>query len=156
MRVVSLLVLALLTLVTSGCSTAVEVTPPADVDPATVQTCAGLVGALPATVSGQDSQDTDPESSLSAAWGEPAIVLRCGVPRPAALEPSSQLATVNGVDWFVEELTGGYLFTTYGRQAYVEVSVPNDYAPEIGAVTELSAAVAEAVPGRSNTPATSP
>jgi hypothetical protein len=130
----------------SGCSTVVDVAPPTDVDPATAQICVDFVGALPDTLSGQESQETDPESSLTAAWGEPAIIVRCGVQRPAALEPSSQLTTVNGVDWFAEELTGGYLFTTYGRQAYVEVTVPDDYAPEIGPVTELSAAVSDSVP----------
>lgn len=136
----------LVALAASGCSSVVGVIPPADVDPATAQVCADFVDALPDTVSGQASQETDPPSPLTAAWGDPVIVVRCGVERPAALEPSSQLTSVNGVDWFVEELTGGYLFTTYGRQAYVEVTVPNDYSPEIGAVTELSAAVAETVP----------
>jgi hypothetical protein len=130
----------------SGCSTVVDVTPPTDVDPATARICADFADALPDTLSGQESQKTDPESALTAAWGQPAIIARCGVERPTALEPSSQVTTVNGVDWFVEELTGGYLFTTYGRQAYVEVTVPDDYAPEVGPVTELSAAVADTVP----------
>ena len=130
----------------SGCSTVIEVAPPVDVNPATAQICADFRDSLPDSLSGQGSQKTDPESPLTAAWGEPAIIVRCGVDRPAALEPSSQLTTVNDVDWFAEELTGGYLFTTYGRKAYVEVTVPNDYAPEIGPVTELSAAVADTVP----------
>ncbi|MCZ3387847.1 MAG: DUF3515 domain-containing protein [Actinomycetia bacterium] len=151
MRVTSLILLVpLLALVTSGCSTVVEVTPPIDVDPVAAQICADFAGALPDTVAGQEGQKTDPASTLTAAWGDPAIVVRCGVERPAALEPSSQLTSVNRVDWFVEELTGGYLFTTYGRQAYVEVTVPDDWAPEIGAVTELSAAVAESVPKSSD------
>lgn len=107
-------------------------------------------------MSGQALRETGPESSLTAAWGDPAIVVRCGVPRPAALEPTSQLTSVNGVDWFAEELTGGYLFTTYGRQTYVEVSVPADYAPEIAPVTELTTAVAATIPKRINQPAGSP
>ena len=101
----------------------------------------------------QESRSTEPDSPSTAAWGDPAIVLRCGVPRPAALTRTAQLVSVNGVDWFAEELTGGYVFTTYGRQAYVEVTVPDDYAPEIGPVTELSSSVAEAVPDRANAPA---
>ena len=32
--------------------------------------------------------------------------------------------------WFAEPAHGGYLFTTIGRPAYVEVSVPSHYAPE--------------------------
>ena len=82
--------------------------------------------------------------------------MRCGVPRPTTLDATSQLVTVDGVDWFAEELTAGYLFTTTGRVAYVEVSVPDDYAPEIGPVTELSPAVADAVPKGANPQAESP
>ena len=59
--------------------------------------------------------------------------------------PSSQLIDVNGLEWFAEELTQGYLFTTYGLAANVEVTVPDDYAPEIGPVTELSTLVQAAI-----------
>lgn len=150
MRVAPLLLLVTVTSVTSGCSGAIDVGPPTDVEPASAQVCADLAGNLPDTVADQESRSTEPESPLTAAWGEPAIVLRCGVPRPAALTRTSQLVSVNGVDWFAEELTEGYVFSTYGRQVYVEVTVPDDYAPEIGPVTELSSSVAEAVPERVN------
>lgn len=115
------------------------------------------MAALPAELVGQSGRETDPESTVTAAWGEPAITVRCGVPDPAALTPTSELITVNGVDWFPEELTAGYLFTTYERQVNIEVTVPDDYAPEVKAVTELSAAVTETVPSRSSgRPAASP
>lgn len=152
MRSASLLLL----LVVSGCSGAVPVAAPTDATPLVLQTCADLVSAVPESVSGQDRRATEPESALTVAWGDPAIVMRCGVPRPPTLKPSSQLVNVDGVDWFAEELTGGYLFTTYGRQAFVEVSVPADYAPEVGPITELSAAVTETVPERTNQLASSP
>ncbi len=118
--------------------------------------CTELSTQLPDTVAGQEARATEPESPFTAAWGTPAIVLRCGVPRPAALGRTSQLTSINDVDWFAEELTKGYLFTTFGRQAYVEVTVPDDYAPEAGPVTEISAAVTAAVPERANSSATSP
>jgi hypothetical protein len=156
-RVGRLLVLATAaTSLASGCSAAIDVAPPADVEPASAQVCADLADSLPDTVSNQESRATEPESPLTAAWGDPAIVLRCGVPRPDALTRTSQLVSVNGVDWFAEELTEGYVFTTYGRQVFVEVTVPDDYDPEIGPVTELSSAVAETVPERSDGPAGSP
>lgn len=143
MHVVALL---LLTLVASGCAGAVDVAPPDDLSPTAEQACADLATALPETMSEQERRETDPGSALTAAWGDPAIILRCGVRRPAALQPTSEVTSVNGVDWFVEELTRGYLFTTYGRQAYVELTVPDDYAPEIGPVTEVSGAVSDVVP----------
>ena len=100
---------------------------------------------LPRTVADQPERDTDPESPLTAAWGDPAITVRCGVPDPAALTPISQLITVNDVDWFPEELSSSYVFTSYERETNVEVTVPDDYAPEIGPVTELSDVVADTV-----------
>jgi hypothetical protein len=158
-RVARLLIAATATTVTSlasGCSGAIDVAPPSDVEPASAQVCAGLADSLPDTLTDQGIRATEPESPLTSAWGDPAIVLRCGVPRPDALTRTSQLVSVNGVDWFAEELTEGYIFTTYGRQVFVEVTVPDDYDPEIGPVTELSSAVAEAVPVRVSSPAGSP
>jgi hypothetical protein len=106
------------------------------------------MAGLPDELAGQSSRHTDPESDLTAAWGDPAITVRCGVPPPTALGMTSQLITANDVDWFPEELTEGYLFTTYGRVTSVEVSVPDDYSPEMGAATELSTLVSETIPVR--------
>ncbi len=72
-------------------------------------------------------------------------MLRCGVATPAALTPTSQLLTVDGVDWLPEELSAGYLFTTVGRSLNVEVSVPGAYSPESDALVDLSTAVAATV-----------
>ena len=110
-------------------------------DPATAQVCGAVMGALPEEVLDQGRQTVEP-GVLSAAWGRPAIVLRCGVPAPAALTPTSDCLEVNGVGWFAEEAQGGMIFTTIGRPAFVEVSVPARYAPESGALADLGAAVA--------------
>jgi hypothetical protein len=141
----------------SSCSSAVEVEPPAVDstavgDGTTASICAELSSQLPDRVAGQQTRPTEPGSPLTAAWGTPAIILRCGVPRPESLNRTSQLISVNDVDWFAEELTGGYVFTTYGREVFVEVTVPDDYAPEVGPVTEISAAVTSAVPDRAGSP----
>jgi len=101
---------------------------------------------LPDTLADQSPRETDPTGPLVAAYGDPPIVLRCGVDQPAALERTSQLVTVNGVDWFAEPLTNGYLFTTVGRVADVEVAVPSDYAPEANPLAELSAAIKQTLP----------
>jgi hypothetical protein len=125
---------------TAGCSRAVEVDPPAP-GPATEAVCARLLDDLPDTVDGQQRRDVSPPDALAAAWGDPAIVLRCGVSRPATLTPQAQLFEVNGVAWFPEQLTAGYVFTTYDRTAYVEVTVPDAYAPEVDALVDLTSAV---------------
>jgi len=113
--------------------------------------CAALAGALPPLVAGQPRAG-GPRSPFAAAWGDPAIQLRCGVARPAALAPASQLATVNGVDWFAEQRRGGYLFTTWGRVVYVRVWVPDRYAPEVNPLVDLAAPVARTVPPSADQP----
>ncbi len=82
------------------------------------------MAALPDVVHDEASREVTPASPLTTAWGDPAIELRCGVGRPAGYQPTADLATINGVDWFPEQLSDGYRFTTWGRQANVEVFVP--------------------------------
>ena len=110
--------------------------------------CAALGPALPASLDGQDRRDTRPDSSLTAAWGAPPIVLRCGVPRPAAYEPTAAVVEVEGVAWLPERTAEGYVFTTTGRVAYVELRVPAAYAPEVNALVDLAPVVRERVPER--------
>lgn len=126
--------------VLTGCTRAIDVAPP-DVAPDVQQTCTEFISSLPVTLAGALRAQTQPESPLTAAWGEPYIIVRCGVPTPAAFGPTSQLITVDGVDWFAEELSNGTMFTTIGRDVNIEASVPRDYAPEISVPTELSSYV---------------
>jgi hypothetical protein len=69
------------------------------------------------------------------------IVLTCGVPRPRALTPTSELLTVNGVDWLSEQLSAGVRFTLVHRGPRVQVDVPTKYAPEVNALVDLSRAI---------------
>jgi hypothetical protein len=120
----------------AGCSSRVEAKLPADAgDPA----CTTLAAALPTSLLKQDRRDTDPSSPALAAWGDPAIILRCGVEPPGPT--TDQCTTVNGVDWVARQLGDGYDFTTYGRAPAVQVLVPKHYAPETFALTALSTAV---------------
>ena len=108
--------------------------------------CSRLSQRLPATVAGQPRRTVVPASDRSAAWGADPVVLRCGVGRPAALQPTSELTTVDGVDWLPEQLDHGYRYTTVGRTAAVEVSVPDSQAPEVDALVDLSPAIVAADP----------
>jgi hypothetical protein len=94
---------------------------------------------LPATLAGEPRLAVTPDQGTTAAWGSPAIVWRCGVGAPAALEPTSQLITVDGVDWFPEELTQGVRFTTVGRTPATELTVPQEYANAASLLTQLPA-----------------
>ncbi len=123
----------------TGCAGTVAVTD-ANPSPEVRAVCTALLADLPATVLDGKRRTVEP-GALSAAWGKPAITLRCGVDKPPTLEPSSQCVEVNGVGWFAEQAPGGYLFTTIGRTAFVELAVPSDYAPEANALVDVAAAV---------------
>jgi hypothetical protein len=115
--------------------------------------CGKLHSALPAKVDGLPRRTLAPASRLTAGWGDPTVVLRCGVARPAVLtpgdktyDPTSDAADVNGVSWLIQKLDDGYRFTTTGRKTFVEVTVPGKYAPEVNPLTDLAAAVKRSVP----------
>ena len=87
-----------------------------------------------------------PPSPQTAAWGGAPIVLRCGVGPPAALQPTSELTTIDGIDWLPEQVDGASRYTTVGRVANVEVSVPADDQPAANVLVDLSAAINRADP----------
>ncbi|MEO7071194.1 MAG: DUF3515 family protein [Nostocoides sp.] len=71
---------------------------------------------------------TSPTSPAVHAWGDPAIIARCGV---AALGPTTDpCIDVSGVDWVARQLSDGVAFTTFGTDPAIEVLVPKVYAPE--------------------------
>ena len=107
--------------VLAGCSAdpAVRVSPPTG--PGTG--CERLHHALPGSLDGAGSRDVTPSSTRTAAWGDPAVVLRCGVARPAGLT-GSEVVEVERVEWLVAEGGRAYVFTTTGRTTYVQLRVP--------------------------------
>jgi uncharacterized protein DUF3515 len=112
--------------------------------------CAALARRLPARMGGQRRRAVRPPSPLTAAWGDPAITLRCGVPRPATLTPTTELTVVNGVAWFPQPPGAATptLFTAVGRDAYVELAIPASYAPAGPILVAVSNAIAPAVPAK--------
>ncbi len=121
----------------------VEVTAPSPAGRAADQ-CSTLVAALPERVADEERREVSPDEAAAGAWGDPAIVLRCGVERPAGLRPDSECFVVNDVGWFVAEDTEGVVFTSIGRSTYVEVRVPAAYAPEANALPDLAAPIQQA------------
>ncbi|MEU8340165.1 DUF3515 domain-containing protein [Spirillospora sp. NPDC048832] len=138
------MLLAGLALPLAACGDGAVQVPVPSPDAAVARLCEGL--RLPAKVRGQERRDTSPGSPLTAAWGSPAIALRCGVPRPAALKPESQLVTINGVDWFGVPVDRPVTFTAVGRQAYVEVTVPPKYNPAGDVLIELGPSITATIP----------
>ena len=112
----------------------------------TARACAALVDALPDEVADQPRRDVDSGDGYGAAWGDPAIELRCGVPRPNGFGRASECQSVNGVDWYVPESqqTGrpeDIVMTSVGRTVNVEVRIPATYWPPVNTMVDLGAAV---------------
>ncbi|WP_405776754.1 DUF3515 domain-containing protein [Streptomyces sp. NBC_00859] len=147
-RLLSLSAAALL-LAAAGCSATDDTAsvsvpePPAD----QVTLCRALDKALPKTVAGLTRGDPDPKSELTAAWGDAAIVLRCGVPRPAEMDDSQAKAVdANGVNWLLEQRAGGPRFTSTYRKAYVEVTLGPKYAHDVTPLSDFAGAIRKTDP----------
>ena len=125
--------------VLAACGRQVSVAPPESPAPE----CAAV--NLPETVAGAALRPTGEDGT--AAWGEPPITWRCGVPRPAALQPTSQLLEVGGIGWLPIEGVGGSAFVavdwpTTSAPVFVEVVVPDAYTSPGSVLADLSPALA--------------
>jgi uncharacterized protein DUF3515 len=133
----------------AGCSEP----PPVPVTPADVAIsargfCQHLDVLLPSKLDGRRTIPTTPTSRYTAAWGDPPVVMRCGVTQPAGLTRTSEVIEVDKVEWFLVENGDGYVFTTVNRAANVEVSVPGS-VPRTEAtapLVDLAPAVRAAIP----------
>jgi hypothetical protein len=104
--------------------------------------CARLVPALPTKVDDLSWRPVKPAGVAAAAWGkDQVVVLRCGVPTPGGLTATSFLNTVNEVDWFMVEQPDARLFTTVGRVANVELTIPVAHDPAVGPLVDVAAAI---------------
>ncbi|MCW2912049.1 MAG: hypothetical protein JWN52_117 [Actinomycetia bacterium] len=142
------LILLPVLLLAAGCGAGSVQVPLPSPDTTTSKLCAGL--RLPQKLHGQSRRSTQPKSPLVAVWGSPAIALRCGVGRPAALQPTSPLVTLNGIAWFGEPVDRPVTFTAVGRQAYVEVTVPTTIQPPGDVLIELTSAIKAALPEKAD------
>lgn len=111
--------------------------PPVEVVAAQGPECAGLLSALPTELPGAEGPlpprpIADPAPPAVRAWAaapRPAV-LRCGLPRPAELNPASALLVVNGVQWL--ELDDGVpdpvavTYVAVDRPVYVVLTTPLD------------------------------
>ncbi|MFP5347989.1 MAG: DUF3515 domain-containing protein [Actinomycetes bacterium] len=138
---VSALVASVGVMVVAGCSApAVHVPPaPSATDPGCARVLASLNGAD--QVAGLQRRGVTSQSV--AAWGNPPVVLRCGVNPPG---PTTQACVdVDGVDWVgppdPEKRPATY--TTYGRLPAVEITLPDTKVGMDAVLGEIAPAVAQ-------------
>ena len=133
-------------LIAAGCgSQTVQMSPP-ETDGTTTEVCSAFVDELPDTLMDAERAEIRPESEIMAAWGDPPISLRCGVPRPDSLQPDSLLEEVNGVAWLPQPEDEPTMFTAVGHEAYIELQVPSGHGAPAPALTTMSDLISEHVP----------
>ena len=144
-------VLALLALL-GGCGSHLVTVKAYDVPQSARAGCAEVIAGLPDEVAGQ-KQRTVVGSPYAAAWGDPAIVLRCGTRLPAGFTRTSQCQTVNGIDWYVpqsvsDDQGADVPLTLVHRSVVVSVLVPAKLRPPDAVLVDLGRVLAKVTKAR--------
>ncbi|MBO0979462.1 DUF3515 family protein [Microbacterium sp. SD291] len=114
----------------AGCSSTVHLEP---ADDANNPACADVSVLLPDAIGELDRVWTDAQAT--GAWGEPTVVLRCGVqpPAPSALE----CVTLGGVDWLVlDQEDERQRLVSFGRDPAIEVIIRRGEELDFATVVE--------------------
>jgi hypothetical protein len=120
--------------------------------------CTDLLDALPKKLDDKARRVVS-GTRYAAAYGDPAIVLRCGVGTPAGFDKFSTCQRAEGIDWFVPESVVADLgkdaeMTTVGRAPAVEVVLPARYRPAGSAAVMVDLAATLRERTRETTPCT--
>ena len=114
--------------------------------------CARLLAAVPEQLDGGGLGPLDrrqlraPLPAGTAGWGEPPVVLRCGLNRPAELTASSRLLSISGVQ-FLEIPSGGMsTWVAVDRPVYITVALPPTSGS--GPLQQLATVIARTLPER--------
>jgi hypothetical protein len=119
--------------------------------PAVDAACPKLMSALPFELAGEASRRVRSATPYAYAWGDPPIVLRCGVPAPAGFVVGAGVIQINGVQFYVDTSDpAATVWTTVDRPVGVEVRVPASL--DSGSVTELTGVIAKTLPFREPMP----
>jgi Protein of unknown function (DUF3515) len=125
-------------------------------NPATAAACTQLLTVLPDELQYAQGEFAQARPVVSSspyvrAWGEPAIVLRCGVPRPADVVPASTKVWFpfpgndpTAVYWDPVDTKQGSVWTTTDRAVYIEADFPQAYSTP--PLQELSVAIMKVLP----------
>jgi hypothetical protein len=114
--------------------------------------CRALVAKLPERVRDAQRRPVSAGAEQNAAYGDPALVLSCGVAAPS-YPSTDDVWSLNGVCWHATAASGSTVWTTVDREVPVQVTVPG---PADGAsqwVIGFTGAIASAVPSAPKIPA---
>ena len=110
--------------------------------------CKALMPALPDQLAKAARRSLEGGGGAIAAWGDPAVILRCGIESPEQLTCSAYLVRVQGVYW-LQLSDNGMDSTTYiaaDRSVRIAVTLPSGSGS--AAIGQLSDVVAARLPAR--------
>lgn len=114
--------------------------------------CVRLLAALPEKLDGGEMgalerrQLAAPAPAGTAGWGEPPVVLRCGLDRPAELTATSRLLDVSGVQFLEIVNPDTSAWVAVDRGVYVSVALPPTSGS--GPLQQVAAVIASTLPRR--------
>jgi hypothetical protein len=126
---------------------------PVDAPQAASPSCTTLLKGLPASLPNGKSPLArrplaNPAPAATAAWGgtdtTDPVTLRCGLERPSELTPTSELLSVDGVNWL--QVTGDDAVSWYAvdRPVYVALTLPSGL--NTGPLQEVSSVLSKLLP----------
>ncbi len=125
-------------LTVTACSGPVEIETN-DLDAEDRAACDAFVADLPDTLNDEARVEVEPaEDPLGAAYGDPPIVVTCGVDEPEGFGEGSSCEVANGVGWYLpdeayDDQSLDLVLTAAGYRPRVEILVPAEYRPGGGA-----------------------
>jgi uncharacterized protein DUF3515 len=124
--------------------------------------CAQVLAQLPVQLGRLAGRvvHTEPDTPFVVAWGDPPVILACGVDRPKDLVPgSSAQFFANGPQagpyYDVTSAGGENVWTTVDRAPYIAITVPSQYQGA-DVIPPLSRAIARALPAVCTTDSSTP
>jgi hypothetical protein len=113
--------------------------------------CPVFVDSLPGRLVDETPRRVKSTSPYVRAWGDPAVVLVCGVDRPAGFTVGAGLIQIDDVLWFVDTSDPKtVVWTAVDRPVYVQVRVPA--STDSASVTELTSHITATLPAQTPQP----
>lgn len=111
--------------------------------------CDALLPALPASLVDKPRRPLVVDTPGTAAWGDPATILRCGVPDPAELTCAAQLTTFTSaagvsVTWL--QISEGSAITYLAVDRPVRIAVTLGAGSGVAPIQQLSEVIGTALP----------
>lgn len=129
-RAASLLAAGLLL---TACGGPIEVDVPTMTQPQRAM-CDALTAALPDSFAEQARTEVEPTDAPAAAYGDPAIVVTCGVAKPEGFDLTAACEVADGVGFYIpdeqyDDQDLDVTLTAAGYEPRVEARIPAEYRP---------------------------